>query len=175
LSNAIRIAHFGVLRRADFERIGWRRALLRSAVGIAVDCVIMVDDARLASAFPREIVQAMPFERFVPFGSLLLSGHSPRVAVWLAALWWLAELATMLFHPRRRGHLALCGGPRWVARERALAPRTIEGHACLRDDPFDDSCGRFDSVDQIDALARPQNRRIVLIRTRRRRIALPLR
>ena len=58
---------------------------------------------------------------------------------------------------------------------RALAPRTIEGHACLRDDPFDDSCGRFDSVDQIDALACPQNRRIVLIRTRRRRIALPLR
>jgi hypothetical protein len=70
------------VRRTDFTRVGFGRALLRSAVRIALGCVSMFYEVRLVDLIPREIVQGLPYEYIVVFTKHFSPHSNLMLLVW---------------------------------------------------------------------------------------------
>jgi len=110
------------VRHTDFTRIGFGRALARSAVMIALGCLSIFYELHLIGFIPREIVQAIPFEYIVVFARHFSPDFHLMLLLWPVAIWEIAELVTMLFHPKRRAIHDLIAGT-VVVQTRAAAER----------------------------------------------------
>jgi uncharacterized RDD family membrane protein YckC len=98
------------IRRADFTRVGFGRALLRSAVWIALGGLCMFYELRLVGLIPTEIVLGVPFEYVIVFARHFSPDFNFMLLAWPIVTWELAELVTMLFHPKRRAVHDLIAG-----------------------------------------------------------------
>ena len=107
--------------RIDFNRIGFGRASLRSAVTIALGCVFMFYELHLVALIPKEIVRAVPF-KYVGLFASHFGAHNLTLLFWPLAIWEMAELVTMLFHPNRRAIHDLIAGT-VVVQTRSAAQR----------------------------------------------------
>ncbi len=120
----------------DISRIGLRQAFLRNAVGIAVSCANIPNDVRLVSLFPDEMVRAIPLKYLARLAFTLDSANDHHVRSrlllfgGLGLAWGLAELVTMLFHPKRRAIHDLIAGT--VVVRTAPVLETIGGRPGLR-------------------------------------------
>jgi uncharacterized RDD family membrane protein YckC len=118
------------ITRTDFKPVGLGRALLREAVAIALSCVFILYELHLISVIPKEIIQAVPFKYVAAFGSHFAPRHNVILFAWPIGVWQVAELVTMLFHPKRRAIHDLIAGTVVVQTYSAVAGG--EAHRGLR-------------------------------------------
>jgi uncharacterized RDD family membrane protein YckC len=95
--------------RTDLYRVGFGQALLRQAVAIALGCMGLFYQLRLIAVVPKEILQAVPLQYIDAFAAYF---GAPNFLFYASPslLWNLAELVTMLFHPKRRAIHDLIAG-----------------------------------------------------------------
>jgi uncharacterized RDD family membrane protein YckC len=112
------------ITRTDVGRVGFMRALSREAIAIGLNCAFIFCEFRVIAAVPKEIVHAVPFEYVAMLASRFGPGRKLMVFTGMALAWQLAELVTLLFHPRRRAIHDLIAGTVVIQSRPALAKKS---------------------------------------------------
>jgi uncharacterized RDD family membrane protein YckC len=122
------------IMRTDFTRVSWGRALLRAAGSIAFGGLFFFYELRLLNSVPREIIEAIPFEDVTLFALHFPPNQDVMLFFWPLIAWQVAELVTMLFHPKRRAIHDLIAGT--VVVQTSSAEVQTKAHGACRTAPI---------------------------------------